>query len=186
MQKKFFLLLSATSLISTVHAMNEPLNQNQLTALVTIMKKENKTISPDDSYTKRTTRNLQRCCTSPYEFFELGCCNAPSDSTDAKEEALINYIMNQKFTINEETILFPEIPKTVQMLNAFKDDQRQQIKKYLAQRKEGALGEVCCAKCMGACGIFSTLTVCTFGLTSFLSSLCLLPTSMFMCASSEQ
>lgn len=143
MQKKFFLLLSIILFTAAINAADAGLDKTQLAAAVAIMKKENRTVSPDDSFPKRTVRNFHRCATNPCNFIAAGMDFKIADY------ALVEYVMDKELTINRKNILSPEAPVALQMREAFEKDQREAIREYLDKRlqDDNTWGEA------GACAV---------------------------------
>ena len=133
-------------------------NSMQVATLLTLIKKENETISPNDGIAKRWTRNTKILCNDPYYF-----CGTEHEDQDS----LTNYIMDQKFTINGEGIFTAlGMPAALQMKEEFEKDQKSKINECQPHR----------SKTIYSCKVASSLTCCLSAFPLHLLLISFMPT----------
>lgn len=147
----------ALSIFTTLYAVCSDTNSKLQGQLKTMME-ENETISPDDSCTKRCTRNFKRFVTKPLEFCSLGL---ESNDPEQLRLSLLNYIMQQKLTYQGEPLC--NHPDGYTLSNMFEEKQKSEIGFYILKRKSATMSEECgvaCCCCVTAACSLPQETIC--------------------------
>ena len=135
---KKLLLLCSLFILSSLQAMN----QLQIQPLVKQMTEENRSVSPYDGIDKRLVRNTAICLTHPFSFF---CVLLPRNGT--REKLLLEYVTKRPLVLNGKDLT--ALDDGNQLREAFEKEQKQQIRRYLAELDEfntsedEAAGECC-------------------------------------------